>query len=37
VLDLGGEDDDLEDREGLDGMATLGELLLEAEVEECAG
>ena len=37
VLDLGGEDDDLEDREGLDGMAMLGELLLEAVVEECAG
>jgi hypothetical protein len=37
VLDLGGEDDDLEDREGLDGMATFGVLLLEAEVEDCAG
>ena len=37
VLDLGGEDDDLEEREGLDGMVTFGELLVEAEVGECAG
>jgi hypothetical protein len=37
VLDLGGEEDDLEDREGLDGMAMFGELLVEAEVEDCAG
>ena len=37
VLDLGGEEDDLEDREGLEGMATFGELLVEAEAEDCAG
>ena len=33
VLDRGGEDDDLEEREGLDEVATLGELLLEEEAE----
>jgi hypothetical protein len=37
VLDLGGDEDDLEDREGLEGMATFGELLVEAEAEDCAG
>jgi hypothetical protein len=37
VLDLGGEEDDLEEREGRDGMATLGELLVEAEMGDCAG
>jgi hypothetical protein len=37
VLDLGGEEDDLEEREGLDWMATFGELLVEAEVGDCAG
>ena len=33
MLDRGGEDDDLEEREGLDEVATLGELLLEEEAE----
>ena len=33
VLDRGGEDDDLEEREGLEEVATFGELLLEDEAE----
>jgi len=37
VLDLGGEEEDLEEREGRDGMTTFGELLVEAETEDCAG
>ena len=37
VLDRGGEDEDLEDREGLEGMATFGELLEEAEIFGCGG
>lgn len=37
VLDLGGEEEDLEEREGRDGMVTLGGLLVETEMEGCAG
>jgi len=37
VLDLGGEEEDLEEREGLDGMVTFGGLLVETEMGGCAG
>lgn len=37
VLDRGGDDEDLEDREGLEGMATFGELLEEAVMVGCGG
>jgi len=38
VLDRGGEDEDLEEREGLEGMAIFGELLLEgAGILGCTG
>ena len=33
VLDRGGEEDDLEEREGLEEMATFGELLVEEEAD----
>jgi hypothetical protein len=32
VLDLGGDDDDFEEREGLEGIGTLGELLEEGGI-----
>jgi hypothetical protein len=39
VLDLGGEEDDLEEREGREGMVTFGGLLVlvETEMGGCAG
>jgi hypothetical protein len=37
VLDRGGDDEDLEESEGLDGMATFGELLEEAGIVGCGG
>jgi hypothetical protein len=37
VLDLGGEEDDLEEREGRDGIVTFGGLLAETEMGGCAG
>jgi len=37
VLDLGGEEEDFDEREGLEGMAMFGELLEEAEIAGCAG
>jgi len=35
VLDLGGEEDDFEEREGLEEMARFGGLLEEAEIAGC--
>jgi hypothetical protein len=37
VLDRGGDDEDLEDSEGLEGIATFGELLEEAGILGCGG
>jgi hypothetical protein len=37
VLDRGGEEEDLEEREGLEEMATFGELLLDEEEAEITG
>ena len=37
VLDLGGEEDDLEEKEGREGMVTFGGLLVETEMGGCAG
>lgn len=37
VPDRGGDDEDLEDREGLEGIATFGELLEEAGILGCGG
>jgi hypothetical protein len=37
VLDRGGDDEDLEDREGLEGMTTFGELLEDAGILGCGG
>lgn len=35
VLDRGGDDEDLEEREGLEGMAIFGESLEEAGIVGC--
>lgn len=37
VLDRGGDDEDLDEREGLDVIATFGELLEEAGIVGCRG
>jgi len=37
VLDRGGDDEDLEERDGLEGMATFVELLEEAGIMGCGG